>query len=351
MDISSLASLLRVRHATDPKWQLLTSSSYEKLPNPPTPNASEYSFVGYSTSYRFLTYVPKTGTHETLETSKYAIHSFTLPPPEPIPISALPYRARISQFLILPSHQGHSHGSHLYAAMIKTFIASPTCTEITVEDPSEAFDDLRDYCDYTKLLANGTLDQISLRTNIDSKLTARRIGVRVPTKSLLNVPLLESLRTKNKIAPRQFYRIVEMHLLSKIAPHARQAGTARLTQRGRASDKDDRAFYYWRLLVKQRVYKKNKDVLMQLDHLDRIDKVEQTVGEVIGDYERLMRRMVEKATKGENGVQEGSSSSDGRRERGKRKLVVDDDDDDDEDEAGPGTDGLEQRDRKRSRGP
>ncbi|KAG6999380.1 histone acetyltransferase type B catalytic subunit [Physcia stellaris] len=303
---------------------------YEKLPDSPHPFASVYSIAGYSTSYRFLTYAP-TGkpTNPIRQTSKDNMQTFTLPPPEPISPSSLPSRARISQFLILPSHQHHSHGSHLYAAMTNTFLASPTCTEITVEDPSEAFDDLRDYCDYTRLLANGTLGQIKLSTNIDPKLTAKKIGVRVPTSKLLDVPLLESLRRKNKLAPRQFHRLVEMHLLSQIAPHARQAGTARLTQRGRTSDQDDRTFYYWRLLVKQRVYKKNKDVLMQLEHLDRIDKVEQTVGEVIGDYERLLRGMVEKAMKGDDGVEGQASKNGEKRERGKRKLVVEDDEDED----------------------
>ena len=329
MDIGTVAGLLCVRRLWESCLQLLTSASYEKLPDSPHPFASVYSIAGYSTSYRFLTYAP-TGkpTNPIRQASKDKMQTFTLPPPEPISPSSLPSRARISQFLILPSHQHHSHGSHLYAAMTNTFLASPTCTEITVEDPSEAFDDLRDYCDYTRILANGTLGQIKLSTNIDPKLTAKKIGVRVPTSKLLDVPLLESLRKKNKLAPRQFHRLVEMHLLSQIAPHARQAGTARLTQRGRTSDQDDRTFYYWRLLVKQRVYKKNKDVLMQLEHLDRIDKVEQTVGEVIGDYERLLRGMVEKAMKGD-GIEGQASKNGEKRERGKRKLVVEDDEDED----------------------
>ena len=210
--------------------------------------------------------------------------------------------------------------------MVKTFRASSTCTEITVEDPNEAFDDLRDYCDYKYLLENGTFAQISLKTDIDPKLSARRIGVRVPTSKLLDMPLLEKLRKKNKIAPRQFARLVELYLLTKIAPRNRQAGTSRLTQRARATDPNDRAFYYWRLLVKQRVYKKNKDVLIQLDQSERKDKVEQTVGEVVGDYERLLRGM----EKWQGGDASASASGE-KRERAKRK-VVDEEDEDDETE-------------------
>ena len=216
--------------------------------------------------------------------------------------------------------------------MVKVFLADPTCLEITVEDPNEAFDDLRDYCDYNRLRNNGTLAKISLKTDIDPKLSQKRPGVRVPTSKLLDVPLLERIRKENKIAPRQFHRLVEMCLLSRIAPHARQAGTARLTQRGRSSNPDDKAFYYWRLLVKQRIYKKNKDVLIQLDRAERVDKVEQTVGEQAGDFERLLRGM-EKW----DGVDSGGSS--GRIGRGKRKVIADDDDDDEEETMS--TDGVE----------
>jgi histone acetyltransferase 1 len=207
--------------------------------------------------------------------------------------------------------------------MVKTFLADPNCIEITVEDPNEAFDDLRDYRDYIRLLKNGTLAKISLKIDIDSKLTQKRAGVRVPTSKLLNVPLLESIRTKNKIAPRQFARLVEMHLLSKIAPHARQAGTARLTQRGKSKDPDDKAFYYWRLLVKQRIYKKNKDVLIQLDRTERVDKIEQTVADQATDYERLLREM-------ESFLGASVSGSSERSDRGKRKMVVESDDEDEE---------------------
>ncbi|KAL9632379.1 MAG: hypothetical protein Q9164_005353 [Protoblastenia rupestris] len=302
---------------------------YEKL-KPSVSNASPYSIVGYSTSYRFIQYTPITLINGA---SRSHIQSFTLPPSKPLHPSNLPSRIRISQFLILPSHHSHGHGSHLYNAMVKTFLASPTCTEITVEDPNEAFDDLRDYCDYAHLSSNKTFSQIKLNTSIDSKLTANKIGVRVPTSHLLDKPLLESLRHKNKIAPRQFYRLVEMHLLSQIAPHSRQAGASRLTQRGRASNIDDRAFYYWRLLVKQRIYKQNKDVLIQLDRGERADKVEQTLGEVVGDYERLLRgtekwRKAEKESGGNDEAAE-ESSGDKKRQRGKRKNVVDDDEDED----------------------
>ena len=292
---------------------------YEKLANLTNPSASPYSIVGYSTSYRFITYIPTT--------ADKSLKSFSLPPNEPIHPTDLPSRVRISQFLILPSHHSHGHGTHLYNAMVSTFLASPTVTEITVEDPNEAFDDLRDYCDYNRLTNNGTLAQVKLNIDIDPRLSTKRIGVRVPTAKLLDQSLLEKLRNKNKIAPRQFYRLVEMHLLSQIDPNSRRSGTARITQRGRSSNLDDKAFFYWRMLVKQRVYKKNRDVLIQLDRLERAEKVEQTVGEVAGDYERVLKGM---AKWGAGGAGRGGDavSKAGRLERSKRKILEDEEDED-----------------------
>ncbi|SLM34946.1 Histone acetyltransferase type B, catalytic subunit [Lasallia pustulata] len=228
--------------------------------------------------------------------------------------------------------------------MYHTFHASPTTTEITVEDPNEAFDNLRDYCDYTRLLANGTFSKITLHTSLPPALTSKRPGVRVPTSSLLDLPLLESLRQQNKTAPRQFARLVELYLLSTIPPHNRQAGTARLTQRAKASDEADRAYYYWRLLVKQRVYKRNKDQLMQLDRVDRIDKVEETVGELVGDYERLLRGL--EARKGGEAAVNGGG---GKRERGKRKVVDEEEEEEEDGERGAHGDAEGRRGVKRSR--
>ena len=212
--------------------------------------------------------------------------------------------------------------------MVKAFLADPTSLEITVEDPNEAFDDLRDYCDFARLAANGTLDKIRLNATLDAKTAARRMGGRVPTAKLLDLPLLRSLRLQNKIAERQFFRLVEMYLLSKIPPHIRQSGTARLTQRGKAKDEGDRAYYYWRLLVKQRICRRNKDLLTQLDRLEKIDKLEETLGGQQGDYERLLRNIVERAAKAGDEESNGNMVSE-RRERGKRKVVDDDDDEDD----------------------
>jgi len=234
--------------------------------------------------------------------------------------------------------------------MTTLFLSDPTCTEITVEDPNEAFDDLRDFCDLTRLASTGVLSRITLNTTptvattVSSTTTATpapdkpppsRRGL-VPTSALLDLPLLARLRQAAKLAPRQFARLVELHLLSRIPPSHRQS-TARLTRRGRATDENDRAYYWWRLLVKQRIYRKHRDQLMQLDRLERVDKLEETVGTLLGDYERLLRAL--QGGEGREGAESGGAGGAGgeRRERAKRKVVEEDEDEDGDEDAGERT--------------
>ena len=71
---------------------------------------------------------------------------------------------------------------------------------------------------------------------------------------------------------------------------------------------------------------------MQLERAERIDKVEQTVGEVVGDYERLLR-----ALQGKGG-------------RSKRKVVLDEEDDDDDDDDDDTKGEEQEREPKRRKG-
>lgn len=95
------------------------------------------------------------------------------------------------------------------------------------------------------------------------------------------------------------------------------------------------------------MYKKNKDVLMQLERTERVEKVEETVGEVVGDYERLLRGVAKRKGYGQEGgeVEGGAGASgvngsgvggSGGRARGKRKTIIEDDEEGDEGE-GRGT--------------
>ena len=63
------------------------------------------------------------------------------------------------------------------------------------------------------------------------------------------------------------------------------------------------------------MYKRNKDQLIQLDRADRIDKVEETVGDLVGDYERLLRGVeARRAGKGGEGAVNGRGGGEGEGE-------------------------------------
>ena len=53
--------------------------------------------------------------------------------------------------------------------------------------------------------------------------------------------------------------------------------------------KKKKEYHLWQLFVKKRLYRHNKDTLMQLDRTERIDKLEEALGSVEADYARLLR--------------------------------------------------------------
>lgn len=300
---------------------------YEKLASPPTPKSSLYSFVGYSTTYRFLTFVKSSANY------KVTAKEFDFSSTDNLDVLALPYRGRISQFLIIPPHAHQGHGSMLYATIFKYFLDDPSCVEFTVEDPNEAFDDLRDYCDFTRLLQSNTLEKIRMEHNLDPKLFLHSPGRKVPVGKIVDKALLATIRNENKLAKRQFARLVELWLLSRVPSTSRQPGTARLTRKAKSSDEGDRAMYFWRLLVKQRIYKQNRDKLTDLESTDVVKHLEETTNNLLEDYERLLGVLAAKALDGAaNDVSEGGSKI---ARRGKRNLVVEDDDDDDDEGSEP----------------
>ncbi|KKZ66300.1 histone acetyltransferase 1 [[Emmonsia] crescens] len=339
---------------------------YEKI-NPPTPTAPSYSFVGYATTYRWYFYLQEPNN------TNNKISDIPFPYVEEISISQLPARLRISQFLILHPHQQSGHGSQLYNIIHSACLADPTLYELTVEDPNEAFDYLRDTNDYKTLLPeflkhNITInanpyppddDNANNNNNNTDKKKARRIRRPrlMPTSSLIPTSTLHTLRTRYKIAPVQFAHIAEMYLLSQIPASHRSSGmsagagthnthTARLlVQKWRAPNEHDRRYYWWRMLVKQRLYKRHRDLLIQLERGERLGKLEETVGNVEEGYDGLLKAFERKGMRGggegEGDEREGENrdvgggGDDPARERGKRKFTVLEDEDD-EDEGGGG---------------
>jgi histone acetyltransferase 1 len=86
---------------------------------------------------------------------------------------------------------------------------------------------------------------------------------------------------------------MEMFLLGQIPIKHRSGGGANITRllvkKHNAEDENDRRYYWWRMLVKQRLYKRSRDVLIQLDPSDRIQKLEETVTNVEEGYDSLLK--------------------------------------------------------------
>ncbi|KAI9804100.1 MAG: hypothetical protein M1825_001502 [Sarcosagium campestre] len=308
----------------DPEWSLKRWTIYflyEKLAVPPTPNASRYSFIGYSTVYRYFLYAPLTPPSTPPESQQQPPNTpsdFALPLPL-VPTTDLPCRERISQFVILPPFQRSGHGRALYSGLVNRFIADPTVHEITVEDPNEAFDDLRDVCDLARLRKDHPLFT-AVRIKIPANNRIPRRG-RLPTAQLLPQKELAHLRHEAKIAPRQFSRLVEMQLLSLIPSAVRHQN--RRYDRIDPNNPDDVQYGAWRLLVKQRVYKFNRDQLVQLDRADRFDKIADAAAAVEAEYIRILALADADAAAAGRRDHAGSAGS---HRPSKRKVIPDDED-------------------------
>ncbi|TVY32988.1 Histone acetyltransferase type B catalytic subunit [Lachnellula occidentalis] len=288
---------------------------YKKTP------AGTYEFVGYSTVYRYFLYQPLTRSGKSPAKKQRIEHEayldFTLPLPK-ISFSDLPCRSRISQFIILPPYQGGGNGSRFYNAIFDYYLEDKSTMEITVEDPNEAFDDMRDLNDLARLR---TIPEFKA-LRINKQAMPRHTGP-VP-QNILDVPSLETLRTKLKIAPRQFFRVVEMQLLSLIHPAIKQSLLVEHSTRNVLNLKEKKHEYHlWQLWVKKRLYKHNKDTLIQLDRTERIEKLEQALGGVEADYARLLRAFDDRAkasTGGKRALEEEGEG--GEEEHGPKKAKL-----------------------------
>ncbi|GAA5901284.1 hypothetical protein JCM5296_005313 [Sporobolomyces johnsonii] len=166
-------------------------------------------------------------------------------------------RLRLAQFVLLPIYHGQGHGSALYNLCYRNILSRDEISELTVEDPSETFEDMRDKCDLYTLLEGGDLK-----------------GLTAP----VDRAFAESIRKKYKLADRQFYRLVEMILLLTLSVPPTSADA-------------DAAAKAFRLTVKKRLYLFNKEQLLQIEDKDeRKAKLQETFESVVSDYRRLTEK-------------------------------------------------------------
>jgi len=295
------------------RWRLYFV--YERV-TPPAPSSSPYSFVGYSTTYRFFTIKSTPIPLFSNDTKQGSISP-----------NSLPSRVRISQFLVLPPYQQLGHGSAMYQAIYAEIMADSTVFELSVEDPSEEFDRLRDVNDWKVLEPDFRQAEIKINVAVENlRLT------RMPTAKLLNMHAIKTIRISHKIASRQFARQLEMYLLSLIPFSHRAAGGANMTtlmiKKSRAPDPNDKAYYWWRLILKQRIFKKNRPLLLSMDLEERIPKIDESARAQEDEYEILLLAYATAAAR-DAGLLNGSSSDSGSASIQRKRRVIDDDDEDD----------------------
>ncbi|XMA07968.1 hypothetical protein WAI453_000759 [Rhynchosporium graminicola] len=258
----------------EPEWVLerWTVFFYYEV-NKTSKSVNPYSFMGYSTVYRYFLF--QAGTNGSGST-KQATADFTLPLNN-ISFSSLPCRSRISQFVLLPPFHGNGYGSHLYNSIFDFYLAESETVEITVEDPNYAFDDMRDVNDLARLRTLPEFRVIKINTSVKPDPHA------LTPNNIVDLPALEKIRKRTKIAPRQFLRVTEMHLLSRIPKSIRKAELASESPKGKEQE-----FSLWQLWVKKRLYKHNRDLLSQMDKEERVEKLDEVLAGVVEDYTRLL---------------------------------------------------------------
>jgi hypothetical protein len=188
----------------------ILTTRYEKKASDETP-----TIAGYATAYPYHYHQISRGS-PALNDSTFFDTIFNSPSKIDTPQYC---RLRLSQFIILPPFQRAGHGGRFYDIFLKNARAEQIVQEISIEDPSAAFEDLRDRRDLKFLEENDVFKDI---------------------KAPVSKTWVEETRRKHKMPQRQFRRILEMSLLRHINPH-----------------EENEEYSEWRLLVKQRLYNHN----------------------------------------------------------------------------------------------
>ncbi|KND02790.1 histone acetyltransferase catalytic subunit HAT1 [Spizellomyces punctatus DAOM BR117] len=200
----------------DERWEMVLLFERQKKDE-----KNIYSIVGYATYYPFFHYPDRK-------------------------------RMRISQFIILPPYQARGLGERLYKVLYNDFFQRSDVAEMTVEDPNEAFQDLRDKCDLSWLIEQDAF-----------------AGLQPPVPG----PTVKELATRFKLSKRQLERCMEMALLRNLKL------------------KDKKAYQAYRMQVKRRIFRQNEEALMGLEKELRLEKLDETYVAVEEDHRRILERL------------------------------------------------------------
>ncbi|CAJ2505979.1 Uu.00g001090.m01.CDS01 [Anthostomella pinea] len=276
---------------------------YKKQPTTDAPDKHRYIFQGFSTVYDFWMFQQPTPRASPAKDS--IDHAWELPEGD-FSLKDLPSRSRISQFVILPPFQGKGVGALLYNTIFCLGVDDASVKEVTVEDPNEDFDLVRDLCDMKYLRKNipgFAALKVNANVSIPEKGAILHNNTRVSSPEsgsssadgIVDMDALEAMRVKAKIAPRQFWRLTEMHLMSTLPDSVRPRPDTDSVAQPSQSKADLQAYTVWRLLLKQRLYRRNANVLGEFEITERIIKLNETVSNVEWEYARILERLEPKA--------------------------------------------------------
>ncbi|KAB5594101.1 Histone acetyltransferase [Ceratobasidium theobromae] len=235
------------------KWEF--TALYERRRTAPQNNLNNptysYHFVGYSSLYPFWCWPDK-------------------------------IRLRLSQFVILPPYQHAGHGSALYGAIYQLVLRRQDVVELTIEDPSEAFEDLRDRNDLKMLFSLQAFMQEGQGSGPDD--SSGKFGPPA------DKAWVEKWRRDLKMASRQFHRLMEMIVLRGLDPSSKQAQKAFRLQviLFFAMTEAELSSSLVPTQVKERLYRFNYEQLAQMEKDERLEKLEETFQSVRADYQRIL---------------------------------------------------------------
>ncbi|KAJ9101913.1 hypothetical protein QFC19_004994 [Naganishia cerealis] len=174
--------------------------------------------------------------------------------------------------------------AQLYNALWDHVSTRPEVSELTIEDPSEHFEDLRDRNDLMRL-----------RKLVGQ---SKEILAGAPVDKVW----MEKTRKQLKYAKRQFLRMIELLLLEQLKykqddPEAYRALRLQVKELIKVEDRPGAD-------AKERLYRFNYEVLSQVEPDERKQKLQETYANVEEDYKRLL-------TSTRSGI-EGSTGGTGR---------------------------------------
>jgi histone acetyltransferase 1 len=140
-------------------------------------------------------------------------------------------RPRISQLLVLPHYQRRGHGAELLQEICSDLCSDPSTHDITVEDPSEAFVQLRDFVDCRNALRLPTFQPPTIHGPFQGVISATaRDTLKLHKTQARRVYEILRLRATDRSDPAQYrdYRLAVKNRLN--APHQRE-----LQEHGRLS--------------------------------------------------------------------------------------------------------------------